>query len=108
MSWRNARSSPVFTRPIRSAVTAPSFHHPLLAVRAASTSTDPGTGGNRARRPVSRLSGISTRSGRRADAEPATGRRETMAEFGPADLAGGRRLGWVLGLTSTAYFMVAL
>jgi len=31
-----------------------------------------------------------------------------MAEFGPADLAGGRRLGWVLGLTSTAYFMVAL
>ena len=34
-----------------------------------------------------------------------------MAEFGPtgtAAAAGGRRLGWVLGLTSTAYFMVAL
>jgi EmrB/QacA subfamily drug resistance transporter len=31
-----------------------------------------------------------------------------MAEFGPAGAAGGRRLGWVLGLTSTAYFMVAL
>jgi EmrB/QacA subfamily drug resistance transporter len=31
-----------------------------------------------------------------------------MAELGPAGPAGGRRLGWVLGLTSTAYFMVAL
>ena len=31
-----------------------------------------------------------------------------MAEIGPAGPAGGRRLGWVLGLTSTAYFMVAL
>jgi len=31
-----------------------------------------------------------------------------MAESGPAGPAGGRRLGWVLGLTSTAYFMVAL
>jgi EmrB/QacA subfamily drug resistance transporter len=31
-----------------------------------------------------------------------------MAESGPAGSAGGRRLGWVLGLTSTAYFMVAL
>ena len=31
-----------------------------------------------------------------------------MTESGAADLDGGRRLGWVLGLTSTAYFMVAL
>jgi EmrB/QacA subfamily drug resistance transporter len=31
-----------------------------------------------------------------------------MAESGPAGPAGPRRLGWVLGLTSTAYFMVAL
>jgi EmrB/QacA subfamily drug resistance transporter len=31
-----------------------------------------------------------------------------MADLGPAGPAGGRRLGWVLGLTSTAYFMVAL
>jgi hypothetical protein len=31
-----------------------------------------------------------------------------MAEFGPADPASRRRLGWVLALTSTAYFMVAL
>ena len=31
-----------------------------------------------------------------------------MEKFGPAGPAGGRRLGWVLGLTSTAYFMVAL
>ena len=31
-----------------------------------------------------------------------------MAELGPAGPAAGRRLGWVLGLTSTAYFMVAL
>jgi EmrB/QacA subfamily drug resistance transporter len=31
-----------------------------------------------------------------------------MGEFGPAGPAGGRRLGWILGLTSTAYFMVAL
>jgi EmrB/QacA subfamily drug resistance transporter len=31
-----------------------------------------------------------------------------MAEFGPAGPAGPRRPGWVLGLTSTAYFMVAL
>jgi EmrB/QacA subfamily drug resistance transporter len=31
-----------------------------------------------------------------------------MAESGTAGLEGPRRLGWVLGLTSTAYFMVAL
>jgi EmrB/QacA subfamily drug resistance transporter len=31
-----------------------------------------------------------------------------MAESGAAGLEGARRLGWVLGLTSTAYFMVAL
>jgi EmrB/QacA subfamily drug resistance transporter len=31
-----------------------------------------------------------------------------MAEFGPADPDARRRLGWVLALTSTAYFMVAL
>jgi EmrB/QacA subfamily drug resistance transporter len=31
-----------------------------------------------------------------------------MAESRTAGLEGGRRLGWVLGLTSTAYFMVAL
>jgi len=31
-----------------------------------------------------------------------------MREFGPSDPAAGRRLGWILGLTSTAYFMVAL
>jgi EmrB/QacA subfamily drug resistance transporter len=31
-----------------------------------------------------------------------------MAEFGPANPDRGRRLGWVLALTSTAYFMVAL
>ena len=31
-----------------------------------------------------------------------------MGQFGPAGPDGRRRLGWVLGLTSTAYFMVAL
>ncbi|MGA9831950.1 MAG: MFS transporter, partial [Trebonia sp.] len=31
-----------------------------------------------------------------------------MADLGPADPARRRRLGWVLALTSTAYFMVAL
>jgi MFS family permease len=31
-----------------------------------------------------------------------------MADLGPADQARRRRLGWVLALTSTAYFMVAL
>src|ERR1700749_2842614 len=98
MSCRNACSSPAFTRAIRSVVTAPSFHHPLLAVRAALTRTDPGAGGNRA--PGARVpapaGSVPAVASAPAWNRPPEGDRH-MAEFGAAGLEAARRLGWGLG-----------
>src|ERR1700760_4459228 len=108
MSWRNECSSSALTRPIRSSGTA--IASIILLGRVVPRSQVLTRSGRKpgARRPVSRSGGISPLSGQRIGAEPATERRQTMGQFGPAGPDGRRRLGWVLGLTSTAYFMVAL